>query len=145
MFFCDLKSKGAGFSELLLKLILMSVSQMTVFRCVEVGGSNSHGAKDAYYGVKNNPMISWRTILIMMFHRFEYLTKKNKAVDNGLIRCLIADDTTLPKRGKRIEGISRVWDHVFHRSVLGFKGLFLNIEIYKMCFGLIQVSYRSVI
>ncbi|HNY01281.1 MAG TPA: transposase [Bacteroidales bacterium] len=127
-FFVELKSKGAGFSELLLKLILMSVSQMTVFRCVKVSGSTNHGAKDAYYAVKNNPMIAWRTILIMMFHRFEYLTRQNKAVVHGLIRCLIADDTTLPKRGKRIEGISRVWDHVFHRSVLGFKGLFLALS-----------------
>jgi hypothetical protein len=127
-FFSTLKSRGAGFSELLLKLILMSVSQMTVFRCVKVGGSTNHGGKDTFYVVKNNPMIAWRTILIMMFHRFEHLTKKNKAVIHGLIRCLIADDTTLPKRGKRMEGISRVWDHVFHRSVLGFKGLFLALS-----------------
>ena len=126
--FSTLKSRGAGFSEILLKLILMSVSQMTVFRCVKISGSMSPGAKDAYYGVKNNPMIAWRAILIMMFHRFEYLTKKNKTVIHGLIRCLIADDTTLQKCGKRMEGISRVWDHVFHRSVLGFKGLFLALS-----------------
>ena len=127
-FLSNLKSRGAGFSELLLKLILINVSQMTVFRCVKLGGSINYGGKDAYYGIKNNPMISWRTILMMMFHRFEYLVKKNHADTHGLIRCLIADDTTLPKRGKRMEGISRVWDHVFHRSVLGFKGLFLALS-----------------
>jgi hypothetical protein len=127
-FFSNIKSRGAGFSELLLKLILMSVSQMTVFRCVKVGGSISYGTKDAYYGLKNNPMIAWRVIPIMMFHRFEHLVKKNNAVIQGLVRCLIADGTTLPKRGKRMEGISRVWDHVFHCSVLGFKGLFLALS-----------------
>lgn len=127
-FFSSLKSRGAGFSEVLLKLILMNVSQMTVFRCVKMGGSIDQGGKDAFYVVKNNPMINWRTILMMIFLRFEHLAKKNKSVIQGLVRCLIADDTTLPKRGKHIEGISRVWDHVFHRSVLGFKGLFLALS-----------------
>jgi len=36
-------------------------------------------------------------------------------------RCLIFDDTTLEKSGKKIEHIGRVWDHVKQRSVLGFK------------------------
>jgi hypothetical protein len=127
-FFSDLKSKGPGFSELLLKMILMGVSQMTIFRCIKANGAHVHGRKDAYYGVKNNPQIAWRTILIMMVHRFEQLTKKNTSIAQGLIRCLIADDTVLRKCGRRVEGISRVWDHVFHRSVLGFKGLFLALS-----------------
>ena len=46
------------------------------------------------------------------------------SVTNG-IKCFIADDTAIEKCGKTLEGISRIWDHVFHRSVLGFKGLFL--------------------
>lgn len=38
---------------------------------------------------------------------------------------MILDDTLQPKRGKKIEGIGRVYDHVTHRSVLGFKNLVL--------------------
>jgi len=35
--------------------------------------------------------------------------------------CLIFDDTTVQKSGKKMENPDRVWDHVTKRSVLGFK------------------------
>jgi len=38
---------------------------------------------------------------------------------------MILDDTIQPKKGKKIEGISHVYDHVTHRYVLGFKDLLL--------------------
>jgi hypothetical protein len=39
---------------------------------------------------------------------------------------MIFDDTILQKTGKYIEKISRVWDHVTKRSVLGFKLLVMG-------------------
>lgn len=39
--------------------------------------------------------------------------------------CLIIDDTDLPKAGKKIEKIGRIFSHVSHSSLLGFKALFL--------------------
>jgi len=36
-------------------------------------------------------------------------------------RCLIIDDSDLPKTGKYIEKVSRIWDHVSSRYILGFK------------------------
>ena len=123
--FRSLKRNGIPFSEAFLKLILMTVGQMTIFRCIVSQGNNVDGGKDAYYGIKNNPMTDWRRLVIAMFLRFESL--KQRAVTkiaNG-ITCFIADDTAFQKRGKTLEGISRIWDHVIHRSILGFKGLFL--------------------
>ncbi len=35
--------------------------------------------------------------------------------------CFILDDTDLPKRGKAIEFIGRIFSHVTHRYGLGFK------------------------
>ena len=35
--------------------------------------------------------------------------------------CLIFDDTTVKKSGKKMEKSGRVWDHVVQRSILGFK------------------------
>ncbi len=40
-------------------------------------------------------------------------------------RCLILDDSLLPKRGRRIEKVSRLWDHVTHRSLLGLRLLLM--------------------
>ena len=39
--------------------------------------------------------------------------------------CLIVDDSDLPKTGKKIERIGRIFSHVTHRSIIGFKALFL--------------------
>lgn len=39
--------------------------------------------------------------------------------------CLIVDDSDLPKTGRRIEQIGRIFSHVTHSSILGFKALFL--------------------
>jgi len=36
-------------------------------------------------------------------------------------KCLIFDDTDIGKRGKKIEGISKIFDHVDHRFIFGFK------------------------
>ncbi len=123
--FRGLKRRGIPFGEAFLKLILMTIGQMTVFRCVNSQGNKADAGKDAYYGIKNNPMTDWRALVIAMFLRFESLKQRSVTNLTNGIKCFIADDTALAKRGKTLEGISRIWDHVIHRSILGFKGLFL--------------------
>ncbi|MBL7113143.1 MAG: transposase [Bacteroidales bacterium] len=103
----------------------MTVSQMTIFRCVTIEAEHAESGKDSYYGIKNNSLTNWRAIVMAMFFRFEVLKQRSETTVKEGIRCFIADDTAMQKRGKTIEGISRIWDHVFHRSILGFKGLFL--------------------
>ena len=41
--------------------------------------------------------------------------------------CLMVDDTDFPKTGRRIENIVRVYSHLGHKAILGFKSLFLGI------------------
>ena len=36
-------------------------------------------------------------------------------------KCLVFDDSTLAKTGQYIEKVSRVWDHVLNRAILGYK------------------------
>jgi len=119
------KRKGIPFSDAFLKLVLMTVGQMTIFRCINSQGETADAGKDSYYGIKNNPMTDWRALVLAMFLRFEVLKQRSVTIVTNDITCYIADDTVLGKCGKTLEGISRIWDHVFHRSVLGFKGLFL--------------------
>lgn len=120
------KTKGISFHEALLKLLLMTIGQMTIFRSVSQEGAVAATGKDAYYGIKNNPFTDWRIIVMAFVVRFQMLKKRSVITGKELIRCFIADDTAMQKSGKTIEGISRIWDHVFHRSILGFKGLFLT-------------------
>lgn len=42
------------------------------------------------------------------------------------IRALIFDGTTIEKTGYKIEGVSRVWNHVVNRSVLGYQLLVMG-------------------
>jgi len=61
-----------------------------------------------------------------------------KSTENnvGQPRCLIVDDTDLPKTGRRIELIGKVFSHVTRQSVLAFKGLFLGYHDGKSFFAI---------
>ena len=49
------------------------------------------------------------------------LRKYGEAPQSNTTTCFIIDDTVLEKSGVRMEGISRVFDHVKGRCVLGYK------------------------
>ena len=77
--------------------------------------------KDAFYRLKNNPGICWRMILWLFASKFKKLAEDYGKSDSNTIRCLVFDDSTLPKTGRYIEKISRVWDHVSNSCILGYK------------------------
>jgi len=86
--------------------------------------------KDVFYRLKNNPNIPWRKIVASISRRFLKLVQP-KSADQAAEKmsspsCFIFDDTDIHKTGQKIEGISKIWSHVQHRSILGFKGLFLG-------------------
>jgi len=57
-------------------------------------------------------------------------------MDNTNPRCLIVDDTDLPKTGRQIELIGKIFSHVTHTVNLGFKGLFIGYHDGKSFFSL---------
>ena len=44
-----------------------------------------------------------------------------RADAKGSTRCVILDDTDLPKRGMKAEGLGRVFSHTAMKCILGFK------------------------
>jgi len=81
---------------------------------------NADGSKNPYYELLGNEYISWRSILYLFVKR--YLSLSGRLVDfSGKIRALIFDDSPAEKRGKKIEGVSKVHDHVTGRFILGYK------------------------
>ena len=87
--------------------------------------------KDVYYRLKNNPNEDWRKVLLSFAKRFIKYIEKNTEPENNKgakkqVRCFIIDDTTIRKKGKKIELIGRVFDHITKRYVLGFKQLILT-------------------
>ncbi|MBA3901440.1 MAG: transposase [Bacteroidetes bacterium] len=124
-----LKTKGYLIADLLSILIILPfINKGSVHALLKSGMKDlSPSAKDSYYRLKNMETIAWEKLLGKFVKRFLFLVAKNTApVKNGP-RYLILDDTLLPKRGKVMEGVSRLWNHVTHRSELGYRLLQLGL------------------
>jgi len=77
--------------------------------------------KDVFYRLKNNSGIYWRMVLWLFAIKFNKLIESQSTGEDNSPKCLIFDDSLLQKTGKSIEKVSRVWDHVTGRFVLGYK------------------------
>ena len=78
------------------------------------------GSKNPYYDLLGNEYICWRSILYMFVMRYLNLASRIRDCE-GQIRALIFDDSPIEKRGKKIEGVSKVHDHVTGRFIFGYK------------------------
>ena len=58
--------------------------------------------------------------------KFIKLAEAQGERDKTSVKCLILDDSSLPKTGRYIEKVSRIWDHVLNRCILGYKLLVMG-------------------
>ena len=116
--FSHFKKQGFHFKYVL--SVLLSLPFAGIGNINLLSEKNTNGKKDVFYRMKSNSLINWRLILWLFVTRFIAIVKE-RADDNEGVKCLIIDDSLLEKSGRRIENTSMVWDHVTHRSVLGFK------------------------
>lgn len=120
-----LKSKGLAMSSLLSILVILPFAGVaSVWALVQHGacGIDFEGKKDAFYEAKNNHFIDWRKLLLLHAKRFKYLVKNNVNLKSIGKTALIFDDSLLEKIGKKIEKISRVYNHASGASyVFGYK------------------------
>jgi len=133
-----LKQKGIRVSETILCLILLHLTNHTVSSLLKSNLKDLTGAaKDNYYRLKNNPMVDWRRLLLLICRRFNQLiVDYTETEPANRPKCFIIDDTTLGKTGKAIEYVGRVFDHVTKRHILGFKLLVLGFWDGKSFLGL---------
>jgi len=83
--------------------------------------------KDAYYRLKRNSKINWRKFLLAVITRtLKTLSGRATEENTKNIKAFIIDDTTIQKTGVAIEGVSRVWNHVIRKSILGFQLLVMG-------------------
>mgnify|MGYP002869946962 CR=1 FL=1 len=83
--------------------------------------------KDVFYRFLANEATDWRKILYSSATRLWPKIRREGAGSASGTVCLMVDDTEFPKRGVHTEAIGKVFSHVTHRMILGFKGLFLGI------------------
>jgi hypothetical protein len=93
--------------------------------------------KDVFYRLLNESTINWRKLAYKL--SMQLIRKTANKSDERTAkqpRCLIVDDSDLPKTGRRIELIGKVFSHVTGKGILAFKGLFLGYHDGKSFFAL---------
>ena len=79
--------------------------------------------KDSFYRLMDDGRIDWRRIVHSINRQLIGLISR-RADAKDAVRCLILDDTDLPKRGGKAEGLGKVFSHTAMKCILGFKALF---------------------
>lgn len=92
--------------------------------------------KDVFYRMMNDPSINWRNLNYSLTTQLIRKVEKNSDLATSNPRCLIIDDTDLPKTGRQIELVSKIFSHVTHTVNLGFKGLFMGYHDGKSFYSL---------
>jgi len=82
--------------------------------------------KDVFYRLMNDSSIDWRNLSYSLTMQLIRKVQINSDLYNPNPHCLIIDDTDLPKTGRKIELIGKIFLHVTQTSNLRFKGLFLG-------------------
>ena len=118
--------KQSGYSvKMVLSLLLVMVvtGKKTVLSSLSsISEQGLTIGKDVFYRLKNNEHICWHRIMWHIVMKFIKITQSTVLPDESdKPHCLIFDDTTVKKSGKKMEKTGRVWDHVEQRSILGFK------------------------
>jgi hypothetical protein len=104
------KERGFSVTATLFDLLIMTITNQSVR--MYVSGDSADAAKDTFYRMKNDPGIDWRMVMFLFVNRFLSLVNNATSGPSDEPRCLIINDTSCFKRGKFIEGISKVFDHV---------------------------------
>ena len=120
------KQQGISAVQLIISLCLFRVNGESIFSIYKKDfHSLLQTGKNCYYRILNRDAMDWRTLLLRMAVRFLAILRRERAEETEHPRCYIVDDTTLEKAGVSMEGVSRVFDHVKHKCVLGYKLLLL--------------------
>jgi len=127
--YSNIKQKGFSFTDVLVRLCTIQVLGMSIYQATreQISRLVLCGEKCVYYRLMENPLINWRGIYTRIVLRYyQIVADRSRCEGTKIIRCFVIDDTLLEKTGKCIEGITKVFDHVTRRSVLGLKMLVLG-------------------
>ena len=89
----------------------------------------AHFSKDAYYRFMNNSRVNWRGFLYGVIKRtlISFYARPEQSTDEASKSALVFDDTPIAKTGHSIEGVSRIWNHVINKSILGYQLLLMGL------------------
>ena len=77
--------------------------------------------KDMFYRFMNDGNVKWRKLLYAMNLQLMRKISRSTDVPHDSPVCLIIDDTDDPKSGRKSELIGKVFSHILHKTILGYK------------------------
>ena len=84
--------------------------------------------KDMFYRFMNDGNVKWRKLLYAMnLQLIRKISRSTEAAHDKPV-CLIVDDTDAPKSGRKSELIGKVFSHLEHKSILGYKCMTLLLS-----------------
>ena len=124
------KRSGVKSVDLLKCLLIFRLCGESIYRSYKNHfGDLIEGGKNQFYRFLVRANMNWRQLLLRVVSAFIRIVKErsyNEQIANW--QYVILDDTTLPKSGLCMEGITKVFDHVMQTCVLGYKLLLLAIS-----------------
>ena len=129
------KTQGYTLISLFISLLIMRLWGKTI---ASATSNHFHGlcavSKNTLYRALLNARIDWRMLLTKITLRFHAILREHQVNTDEHDTCAILDDTTFQKSGIRIEGVSKVFDHVTHNFIYGMKCLTLALSDGKSCY-----------
>ena len=84
--------------------------------------------KDMFYRFMNDGNVKWRKLLYAMNLQLMRKISRSSETHNDRPVCLIIDDTDAPKSGRKCELIGKVFSHIEHKTILGYKCMTLLLS-----------------
>ena len=129
------KAQGYTLTSLFISLLIMRLWGKTI---ASATSNHFHGlcavSKNTLYRALLNARIDWRMLLTKITLRFHAILREHQVNTDEHDTCAILDDTTFQKSGIRIEGVSKVFDHVTHSFIYGMKCLTLALSDGRSCY-----------
>lgn len=122
------KKKGYLASDVLLILLYLPFWGIaSVWGLFKSGCAHlTEAEKDVYYRLKTNANIDWRRLHFVFAKRFRKIIDAKAETGEKVVKTFIVDDSDCAKTGKKIEFIGKIFDHIQHSWILGFKLLTLG-------------------
>lgn len=119
------KDRGISPFVIFQSLFTLVFSGKSLSRLLDSEGENPPAAKDAYYRFLNSTSANWRKFLWLLAQRV--ISFLAPLTSEQRVNVLIVDDTLYSRsRSQSVELLARVYDHVSHRFVKGFRMLTLG-------------------
>ena len=116
---------------------LQLLGLLLLFPCFMIRNAYNYGSSslcglfrcksDTFYRFLSRDTYDWRKILATVSWQLWRKVQEKRTTEATAPVCLMVDDTDYPKRGVQTELIGKVFSHVTHSMMLGFKALFLGI------------------